>query len=162
MHNLCNYTLFKLRGGASMIALLGRLVCLSVKKISKWLKQRNLIWRWKQKMSARLSRPLISSQTFYFVCMLVCPHVFLTTHILDHTYPELYVRLQSFLFQNTYLNLDVLYMLHCRNVLKCIIMHSIHSLPDSYTPRLESPTNQYNLKYNLSKISHIYRACGCL
>ena len=33
---------FKLRGGASMIALLGWLVCLSVKKISKWLKQRNL------------------------------------------------------------------------------------------------------------------------
>ena len=34
--------IFKLRGGASMIALLGRLVCLSVKKISKWVKQRNL------------------------------------------------------------------------------------------------------------------------
>ena len=24
--------------------------------------------------------------------MLVCPHIFLTTHTLDNTYPELYVR----------------------------------------------------------------------
>ena len=77
---------FKLRGGASMIAfLVGLLVCLSVclyvKKILKLLKQRNLKWSWKQKMSARMSRPWISSSD-----VSLCLYVGRSTHILDHTY----------------------------------------------------------------------------
>ena len=57
-------------------------VCLSVKKMSKLIKQRNLTWSWKQKMSARLSRPLISS-----LDILLCLYVGRSTRILNNTYP---------------------------------------------------------------------------
>ena len=87
--NILSIRVFELRGGTSMIALLGRLVCLSVKKMSKyskWLKQRILTWSWKQKLSVRLSRPLILS-----LDTLLCLYVGLSTHILTHTYSWLQI-----------------------------------------------------------------------
>ena len=66
----------------------GPSVCLyDCQKMSNWIRQRNLTWGWKQKMSVRLSKPLISS-----LDILLCLYVGLS-HILDYTYPELYVRL---------------------------------------------------------------------
>ena len=75
----------------------GPSVCMSIKKYKKNFKNdlnKGILWGWKQMMSARLNRPLISS-----LSILLCQYVGLSTQIIDHTYPELIASHSCFTFK---------------------------------------------------------------
>ena len=81
-----NYFSFKPRGESSTITLFGRLVHLSAcqsKNTKKFQNDLNkgILWGWKQMMSARLNRPLISSLDIFTLSVCLSVHINYWPHI---------------------------------------------------------------------------------